>query len=168
MARSCVNGGLVFALLALAIASASAQTGVAPPTALVQQLTKLKPVDRFASRPAAIKGGRFTVDGNSAAGWQMAEPGGAFYASDAVIPGLPGRRLIFAACTSDLCVIHYERGGVAHFYEILVLRLSGSGWSAIWNVVGSKAIPSLDAFRAILNRSGLGRTWRPQPVRGDF
>jgi hypothetical protein len=169
MVRTCIKRGFIFALLsAFASAPGFAQTTLVPPPPLAQQLNKLQPVSRFASLPVAIRTGRFSVDGTSALGWKMAEPGAPFNVTDAAIPGLPGRRLIFAACSSDLCVIHYERGGVAHFYEILVLSLRASGWSAIWNLVGSKAIPNLEAFRAMVNRSALGRTWRIQPVKGDF
>ena len=98
----------------------------------------------------------------------MAEPGGAFSATDVPVPGAPGRRLIFAACDADLCLIHYERGGIAHFYEILALSLTPNGWRAIWNVVGSKPIASLDALRASLQRQTLDASWKRQWVKGDF
>jgi|GEM_PF-1578838 len=150
------------------VAAVAAQGALTPPPSLLQQLDALKPVDRFGSLPAAIRAGRFTVDGTAATGWKMAEPGGIFSATDVPVPGAPGRRLIFAGCASNLCVIHYERGGIAHFYEILVLSLGSKGWAAAWNLVGAKAIANLDVFRAMVRRSTLGRTWRAQPVKGDF
>ena len=141
---------------------------LAIPPAVTAHVSSLKQVDRFSSLPAAIRAGRFSVDGTSAAGWQMAEPGGAFSATDVPVPNAPGRRLIVAACDQSLCVIHYERGGIAHFYEILALSLAGNRWKAIWNVVGSKPIASFEALRASIAHQTLGPSWKQQPVEGDF
>ena len=94
----------------------------------------------------------------------MAEPGAAFSATDVPVPNAPGRRLIFAACNANMCVVHYERGGVAHFYEILALSSTPKGWKAIWNAVGSKPIANLEALR----QQTLGTTWKQQWVKGDF
>src|SRR5215469_7212310 len=129
-------------------------TAVAP-AQVTGQLSDLKQIDRFTSLPAAIVAGQFTVDGVSAKGWQMAEPGGKFSATDVPVPGAPGRRLIFAACNAQLCLIHYERGGIAHFYEILALASTPQGWKAVWNVRGSKPIASFDALRATLKSGAL-------------
>jgi hypothetical protein len=141
---------------------------VMPPQIVAQQLPGLKQLDRFDALPAAIQSGNFTVDGASAKGWKMAEPGGAFSATDVPVPGAPGRRLIFAGCSASVCVVHYERGGIAHFYEILGLALGPKGWSSVWNIIGSKAIANLDVLRAMIDRSTLGGTWHVQPVKGDF
>lgn len=141
---------------------------VVAPSAVTQQLSTLKQIDRFAALPAAIQAGQFTVDGVSAKGWQMAEPGGKFSATDVPVPGAPGRRLIFAACNAQLCLIHYERGGIAHFYEILALESTAQGWKAVWNVRGSKPIASFDALRVELRNGALPATWSAQSVKGDF
>jgi hypothetical protein len=138
------------------------------PAAVTAQLSALTQIDRFSALPAPIRAGQFRVDGTSAAGWRMAEPGGIFSATDVPVPNAPGRRLIFAACDAKLCVIHYERGGIAHFYEILTLSLTAGGWKAIWNLVGSKPIVSLDAFRAAVRHQTLPPSWQQQWVKGDF
>lgn len=146
----------------VAVAAAVAPAGV------TEQLSALKQINRFSSLPAAIQTGQFTVDGVSAKGWQMAEPGGKFSATDVPVPGGPGRRLIFAGCSAQLCLIHYERGGIAHFYEILALASTPQGWKAVWNVRGSKPIASFDALRAELKSGALPATWSAQWVKGDF
>jgi hypothetical protein len=145
----------------------AAVAAVAPPQ-VTGQLSALKQIDRFTALPAAIQAGQFTVDGVSAKGWQMAEPGGKFSATDVPVPGAPGRRLIFAACSAQLCLIHYERGGIAHFYEILALGSTLQGWKAVWNVRGSKPIASFDALRTELKNGALPATWSAQWVKGDF
>jgi hypothetical protein len=152
---------LVSVLIAAAVAA------VAPPQ-VTGQLSALKEIDRFTALPPAIVAGQFTVDGVSAKGWQMAEPGGKFSATDVPVPGAPGRRLIFAGCSAQLCLLHYERGGIAHFYEILALASTAQGWKAVWNVRGSKPIASFDALRTTLKNGALPATWSAQWVKGDF
>jgi len=155
--------------LSAAVALAAvALLALTPPTAVTGQLSSLKPIGRFSALPAAIVAGRFTVDGVSAKGWQMAEPGGAFSATDVPVPGAPGRRLIFAACDSTLCLLHYERGGIAHFYEILALSLGSNGWIAIWNVRGPKPVATFDSFAASVKNGTFGANWSAQSVKGDF
>jgi hypothetical protein len=135
---------------------------------VMEQLVHLTVIQRFALLPAPIRAGKFTVDGVSAAGWQMAEPGGAFSATDVPVAGAPGRRLIFSACNPQLCLIHYERGGIAHFYEILALSLASNRWTAIWNARGSKPLKDLDALRSLLQRRTPSEGWSQQWVKGDF
>jgi hypothetical protein len=154
----------------------AAVAAVAPPQ-VTSQLSTYEEVNRFTALPPAIVAGQFTVDGVSAKGWQMAEPGGKFSATDVPVPGAPGRRLIFAACKPQLCLIQYERGGIAHFYEILAIELQlgrtginprAQGWKAVWNVRGSKPIASFDTLRATLKSGALPATWSAQWVKGDF
>jgi|SRR5579862_8385566 len=152
-------------LVSVLIAAAAA--AVAPPQ-VTGQLSALKEIDRFTALPPAIVAGQFTVDGVSAKGWRMAEPGGKFSATDVPVPGAPGRRLIFAGCSAQLCLLHYERGGIAHFYEILALASTAQGWKAVWNVRGSKPIASFDALRTTLKNGALPATWSAQWVKGDF
>ncbi len=159
---------LLAAIILIAPLLTAAQSTTAAPHVVMAQLPNLKEIDRFAALPAAVRDGRFTVDGTSARGWQMAEPGGKFSATDVPVPGAPGRRLIFAACNAKLCLVHYERGGIAHFYEILGLSLGSSGWVAVWNVRGSKPIASLSALRVLLQHGSLGEGWSSQWVKGDF
>jgi hypothetical protein len=139
-----------------------------PPAAVTGRLSNLTPVERFTALPQAIQAGDFTVDGVSASRWEMAEPGGAFSATDVPVPGAPSRRLVFAACDAALCVIHYERGGIAHFYEILALALTSRGWTASWNVWGKKPIANFDAFARSVKNGTFGAAWTTQSVKGDF
>lgn len=141
---------------------------MAPPAIVAGQLGALEQIDRVTSLPQAIQAGSFTVDGTSAAGWKMAEPGGAFSATDVPVPGAPARRLIFAACDSQLCVVHYERGGIAHLYELLALSLQSGRWRAVWNARGPARISDLAALRAMLRDQAPAKGWSQQWVKGDF
>ncbi len=57
--------------------------------------------------------------------FEMAEPEEPFQVGDSIMPGrrLPGRRFIFAAFDDTFCVVHYERGGIAHLYYVVAFGL---------------------------------------------
>jgi len=56
---------------------------------------------------------------------KLAEPGEKWNATDSIIdPTLPGKRLIWAAIGGEYYVVHYERGGIAHTFHILVAKLT--------------------------------------------
>jgi hypothetical protein len=51
---------------------------------------------------------------------ELANPDQKFNASDV---GRPGRRLIFAGVSKDKCFIHYEQGGIALIYRVVVFEI---------------------------------------------
>jgi len=70
---------------------------------------------------------------------RLAEPGQNWNASDVVTdPNLPGKRLIWAAAGGEYYVVHYERGGIAHTFHILVAKLTKNDTkpNAVWRAVG--------------------------------
>lgn len=72
-------------------------------------------------------------------GNELAEPGGKWNATDSITdPTLPGKRLIWAATSGQYFVVHYERGGIAHSYHVLVARLASGDTNpkVIWRAVG--------------------------------
>ena len=69
----------------------------------------------------------------------LAEPGGKWNPTDVVIdPTLPSKRLIWAAKGGDYYVVHYERGGIAHTFHILVAKLAKDDAKPkiAWNALG--------------------------------
>jgi hypothetical protein len=86
---------------------------------------------------------------------KLAEPGQNWNATDAIIdPTLPGKRLIWAAGGGDYYVVHYERGGIAHTFHVLVAKLAKADAKpkTLWRAMGG---PFKD-YAAFLNgvRSG--------------
>jgi len=83
----------------------------------------------------------------------LAEPGGNWNATDSIIdPSLPGKRLIWAAMGGDYYVVHYERGGIAHTFQVLVASYTKNDNNAkvVWNAMGGpfKDYPAfIDALR---------------------
>src|SRR5437867_6734347 len=70
---------------------------------------------------------------------RLAEPGQKWNATDVITdPTLPGKRLIWGAVGGECYVVHYERGGIAHTYHILVAKLTKDNAKpkAVWRAIG--------------------------------
>jgi hypothetical protein len=72
-------------------------------------------------------------------GSKLAEPGRKWNATDVIMDAtLPGKRLIWAAVGSDYYVVHYERGGIAHTFHVLVAKLVNGEAKpkVVWSAIG--------------------------------
>jgi hypothetical protein len=81
---------------------------------------------------------------------RLAEPGQKWQVTDVITDQtLPGKRLIWAVTNGDYYVVHYERGGIAHSFHVLVARLKArdSKPSFVWRAAGKQ----LANFRAFLD-----------------
>jgi hypothetical protein len=70
---------------------------------------------------------------------RLADPGQKWNATDAILdPTLAGKRLIWAALGGEYYVAHYERGGIAHSFHILVARFTKDDVKpkVVWRAVG--------------------------------
>jgi hypothetical protein len=70
---------------------------------------------------------------------KLAEPGQNWNATCVITdPSLPGKRLIWAAVGGEYYVVHYERGGIAHTFHILVGKLGKNDAkpTLVWRAVG--------------------------------
>jgi hypothetical protein len=70
---------------------------------------------------------------------KLANPGEKWNATDAITdPSLPGKRLIWASIGGDYYVVHYERGGIAHTFHVLVAILTKNNPKPklVWRGVG--------------------------------
>lgn len=53
----------------------------------------------------------------------VAEPGAAFQVTDVIVnPRLSIRRLVAAGCSTDHCLVYYERGGIAHTWHVALFH----------------------------------------------
>jgi hypothetical protein len=69
----------------------------------------------------------------------LAEPGGKWNPTDVIMDAtLPSKRLMWAAKDTDYYVVHYEHGGIAHTFHILVVKLAKDDAKpkTVWNAVG--------------------------------
>ncbi len=84
---------------------------------------------------------------------EMADPDQPFQVGDSIAPGppLPGRRFVFAACDDELCVIHYERGGISHLYYVVAFGLEkGKDPAFRWGARTDGKLADLPALREAL------------------
>lgn len=84
----------------------------------------------------------------------IADPGKDFQATDVIMtPDLPIRRLIVAGCAADHCLVHYEKGGFAHSYEIAVVSINKTGASVQSHQLTNGALGTLaDVKSEVVNR----------------
>jgi hypothetical protein len=97
---------------------------------VVQDSSRFHEVHSTGDLPSAI----ITLCGD-----KLAEPGQNWNATDAISdPTLPAKRLIWAAIGGDYYVVHYERGGIAHTFHVLVAKLAKRETKpkVIWQALG--------------------------------
>jgi hypothetical protein len=141
---------------ALAAPASAAKVPLAPPADVLAAFSTLHEIDTLGGLPADIRAGNFALpSGKPLGGWDVAAPGADWNATDSVTdPSLPGRRLHFAGCSASICVLHYERGGIAHIHLVVTLVQKNGAWKATWIAYGQPAMKDLAALHALLeNRS---------------
>jgi len=87
---------------------------------------------------------------------KLAEPGQNWNATDVITdPTLPGKRLIWATIGGEYYVVHYERGGIAHSFHILVAKVTknDSKPTMVWRAVGHQ----LKDYQAFLEALRTGK-----------
>ena len=82
---------------------------------------------------------------------QMAEPGAEFQATDVMMkPGLPSRRLVTAGCSTDHCLVYYERGGFAHTWHVALFHWTPELTRFEWGGAAPGAMANIEAVRTAL------------------
>lgn len=78
----------------------------------------------------------------------IADPGAAFRATDVISdPNLPTRRLAMAACSIDHCVVYYERGGIAHTWQVMLLHWTPAATRFEWGGIAPSGLRTIDDLR---------------------
>jgi hypothetical protein len=85
----------------------------------------------------------------------IAEPGAAFQSTDAVShANLPARRLVHAACSTDHCVVYYERGGAARTWQVAIFHWTPAATRLEWGGTAPGRLRTIAEVRhAILNNA---------------
>jgi len=83
----------------------------------------------------------------------IAEPGAEFQATDVVVnPKLPIRRLVAAGCSIEYCLVYYERGGIAHTWQVALFHWTPAATRFEWGGIAPGGFASIDDVRnAILS-----------------
>jgi len=93
----------------------------------------------------------------------IAEPGARFQVTDAIVdPKLPMRRLVAAGCSADHCLVYYERGGIAHTWQVALFHWTPAATRFEWGGTAPRGLASIDDVRnAVLSGAikGPTRSW---------
>ena len=83
----------------------------------------------------------------------IADPGGAFQVTDAIVdPKLPTRRLVAAGCTIEYCLVYYERGGRAHTWHVALFHWTPAETRLEWGGTAPGGLATIEDVRnAILS-----------------
>ena len=96
-------------------------------------------------------------------GLDIAEPGAAFQVGDVVVnPKLPSRRMVAAGCSSDYCLVYYERGGTAHTWHVALFHWTPAATRFEWGGTAPGGLATIDDVRhAIVSGAikGPARFW---------
>ena len=93
----------------------------------------------------------------------IAEPGAEFQVTDVIVnPQLPIRRLVAAGCTIEYCLVYYERGGIAHTWQVALFHWTPAATRFEWGGTAPGGLATIDDVRnAILSEAikGPARFW---------
>ena len=109
----------------------------------LQPLSRFHQINHVADLPVSL----VKLFANNKGG--LADPGKRWQVTDVVLfRHLPFRRLIWAIACGTFYVIHYESGGRAHGYHIILGTVNEKGEAKIlWHGVCGKPFKNFEAFR---------------------
>jgi len=96
--------------------------------------------------PLGVRDGLQTLFGSQAL--DIAEPGAEFQVTDvAGNPKLPTRRLVAAGCSTDHCLVYYERGGIAHTWQVALFHWTPAATRFEWGGTAPGGLATIDDVR---------------------
>ncbi len=111
--------------------------------------------------PLGVRDGLQTLFGGGAL--DIAEAGAEFQAPGvSVNPKLPIRRLVAAGCSSDHCLVYYERGGNAHTWLVALFHWTPAATRFEWGGEARRGPATIDDVRnAVLSGAvkGPAKLW---------
>jgi hypothetical protein len=95
---------------------------------------------------------------------EIAEPAAPFQVTDVIVnPTLPIRRLVAAGCSADHCLVYYERGGIAHTWQVALFHWTPAATRFEFGGVAAGGLANVDDVRtAVLSgavKSFARQTW---------
>jgi hypothetical protein len=111
--------------------------------------------------PLGVRDGLQTLFGSPSL--DIAEPGAEFQVTDVIVnPKLPIRRLVAAGCSTDHCLVYYERGGIAHTWQVALFRWTPAATRFEWGGTAPGGLKTIDDVRnAVLSGTikGPNKPW---------
>ena len=107
---------------------------------------RLGTVTSIRGLPLGVRDGLQTLFGSQAL--DIAEPGAEFQVTDVVgNPKLPIRRLVAAGCSTDHCLVYYERGGIAHTWLVALFHWTPAATRFEWGGTAPGGLATIDDVR---------------------
>ncbi len=112
---------------------------------------RFSPVTSIRGLPLGVREALQSLFGSSTL--DIAEPGAEFQSTDVVVnPKLPNRRLVAAGCSSDHCLVYYERGGIAHTWQVALFHWTPAETRVDWGAAAPGGLATIaDVRKAVLS-----------------
>ena len=142
----------LFYAIGVSLLSAVVTGSQAPGAALSEALRahvkneRLEMVTSIRGLPLGVRDGLQALWGSQAL--DIAEPGAEFQVTDvAGNPKLPIRRLVAAGCSTDHCLVYYERGGIAHTWLVALFHWTPAETRFEWGGAAPGGLATIDDVR---------------------
>jgi hypothetical protein len=99
--------------------------------------------------PLGVRDALQTLFGSQ--GLDIAEPGAPFQGAAAAAPAnskLPLRRLVGAGCSTDHCLVYYERGGAARTWQVALFHWTPAATRFEWGGTAQGGLATIDEVRS--------------------
>lgn len=127
---------------------AQTQSAAQLPSALRDHLQneRLELVSSLRGLPLGVRDALQTLFGSTTLA--IAEPGAVFQVTDLIVkPNLPIRRLVAAGCSLDHCLVYYERGGIAHTWQVALFHWTPEATRFEWGGSAPNNLKTIDNVR---------------------
>jgi hypothetical protein len=99
--------------------------------------------------PLGVREGLQTLFGSRTL--DIAEPGAKFQVTDVILePNLPIRRLVVAGCSTDHCLVYYERGGADHTWRVALFHWTPEATRFEWGGTAPGGLVTIDEVRSAI------------------
>ena len=142
---------VVVSLWCAGAAAGQTQSAAALPETLRAHLTneRLGMVTSVRGLPLGVRDELQTLFGSQTL--DIAEPDAAFQATDVVRdPNVPIRRLVAAGCSTDHCLVYYERGGIAHTWHVALFHWTPQATRFEWGGIAPNNLATFDDVRSMV------------------
>ena len=104
--------------------------------------------------PLGVRDGLQTLFGSR--GLDIADPGAEFRMTDVVVnPKQPIRRLVAAGCSTDHCLVYYERGGIDHTWHVALFHWTPAATRFEWGGTAPGGLATIDDVRSAILSGGI-------------
>jgi hypothetical protein len=151
MSRSRISCAIVVLSLSCAVAAAGqSQSAAALPERLRAHLKneRLEIVTSIRGLPLGVRDELQTLFGSQTL--DIAEPNAEFQVTAGRSSTLPIRRLVAAGCSTDHCLVYYERGGIARTWHVALFHWTPQATRFEWGGTAPNHLATIDNVRSMV------------------